>query len=42
MGRETVMAPATWGEGEWPFVDPIRGTMTGWPTETNTDVDGIG
>lgn len=43
MGRETVMAPATWEEGEWPFIDPVRGTMGGWPmAERNTDVDGIG
>ncbi|KAL2114482.1 hypothetical protein VUR80DRAFT_5967 [Thermomyces stellatus] len=43
MGRETVLSPATWEEGEWPLVDPIRGTMEGWPmAERNTDVDGIG
>ena len=43
MGRETVMSPATWEEGEWPFVDPIRGIAEGWPlVERNTDVEGIG
>lgn len=43
MGRETVMAPATWEEGEWPYVDPISGTMEGWPmAKRNKDVEGIG
>ncbi|SPN99011.1 related to beta-xylosidase [Cephalotrichum gorgonifer] len=43
MGRETVMAPARWEEGEWPFVDHVKGTMEGWPMpERNTDVEGIG
>lgn len=43
MGRETVMSPATWEESEWPIVNPIRGTMEGWPmAERNTDVEGLG
>lgn len=43
MGRETVMAPASWGEGEFPVIDSIQGTMQGWPMpEENLDVDGIG
>lgn len=25
MGRETVLLPVTWEEGEWPILDPIRG-----------------
>ncbi|PKY01638.1 xylosidase : arabinofuranosidase [Aspergillus campestris IBT 28561] len=29
MGRETVMAPATWAEGEWPVIEPVRGQMQG-------------
>lgn len=37
------MSPATWEEGEWPFVDPIKGTMEGWPmAERNTGVEGLG
>ncbi|KFA75584.1 hypothetical protein S40288_04483 [Stachybotrys chartarum IBT 40288] len=31
MGRETVLAAASWEEGQWPAVDPVRGDMTGWP-----------
>lgn len=43
MGRETVMAPASWGEGEFPVIDSIQGTMEGWPMpEENLDVDGVG
>jgi beta-xylosidase len=29
MGRETVLAPATWDKGEWPAVQPVRGQMQG-------------
>lgn len=29
MGRETVLAPARWEEGEWPVVQPVRGVMSG-------------
>ena len=31
MGRETVLFPATWNEGEWPVLSPVRGEMSGWP-----------
>ncbi|MBE3042744.1 family 43 glycosylhydrolase, partial [Candidatus Bathyarchaeota archaeon] len=31
MGREAVLFPVTWEEGEWPILDPVRGEMTGWP-----------
>ncbi|VUC29928.1 unnamed protein product [Clonostachys rosea] len=31
MGRETVLTPVTWNEGEFPIFDPIKGNMTGWP-----------
>lgn len=31
MGRETVLFPATWKEGEWPVLEPVRGKMSGWP-----------
>lgn len=29
MGRETVLVPATWEEGEWPVLQPVRGKMRG-------------
>ncbi|KAK6077294.1 arabinofuranosidase [Seiridium cupressi] len=29
MGREMVLFPVTWEEGEWPVVDEVRGRMTG-------------
>ncbi|RAL00375.1 glycoside hydrolase family 43 protein [Aspergillus ibericus CBS 121593] len=29
MGRETVLAPAVWEEGEWPAIHPVRGEMRG-------------
>lgn len=31
MGRETVLYPVTWNEGEWPVLSPVRGRMEGWP-----------
>lgn len=31
MGRETVLFPATWEEGEWPVLEPVRGLMTDAP-----------
>ncbi|EKG13464.1 Glycoside hydrolase family 43 [Macrophomina phaseolina MS6] len=31
MGRETVLFPVTWTEGEWPVLSPVRGRMEGWP-----------
>lgn len=30
MGRETVLYPVTWDEGEYPVFQPVRGTMEGW------------
>ncbi|KAL4737979.1 glycosyl hydrolase [Aspergillus similis] len=30
MGRETVLFPVTWKEGEWPVLEPVRGRMAGW------------
>ncbi|KAK2767540.1 hypothetical protein FQN54_003697 [Arachnomyces sp. PD_36] len=29
MGRETVLTPVTWDEGEWPVFSPVRGEMVG-------------
>jgi beta-xylosidase len=43
MGREAVMAPARWDEGEWPVADPVRGEMETWPLPAETrDVPGDG
>jgi beta-xylosidase len=36
MGRETVLFPVTWDEGEWPVLQPVRGSMTGWPLPPQT------
>lgn len=43
MGREAVLFPATWEEGEWPVLGPVSGNMTGWnlPQETR-DIPGDG
>lgn len=30
MGREAVLYPVTWDEGEYPVFQPVRGTMQGW------------
>ncbi|KAF2223026.1 glycosyl hydrolase [Elsinoe ampelina] len=30
MGREFVLFPVTWSEGEWPILEPERGRMIGW------------
>lgn len=43
MGRETVLFPVTWNEGEWPVLQPVRGEMEGWPLPEETrDVPGTG
>lgn len=31
MGREAVLFPVTWEDGEWPVVEQVRGVMEGWP-----------
>src|SRR5690606_23356841 len=31
MGREAVLFPVTWDEGEWPVLGPVRGAVSGWP-----------
>lgn len=35
MGRETVLYPVTWDEGEYPVFQPVRGTMQGWELPTS-------
>ncbi|SPO00286.1 related to xylosidase/arabinosidase [Cephalotrichum gorgonifer] len=43
MGRETVLYPVTWEEGEWPVLQPVRGEMSGWPLPpANRDLPGDG
>ncbi|KAI0132566.1 glycoside hydrolase family 43 protein [Xylariales sp. AK1849] len=43
MGRETVLFPVTWDEGQWPILQPVSGQMTGWPLPpTDRDVPGDG
>ena len=43
MGREAVLFPVTWADGEWPVLQPVRGRMEGWPLPKPTrDVPGEG
>ncbi|KAI0888296.1 glycoside hydrolase family 43 protein [Annulohypoxylon maeteangense] len=43
MGRETVMVPVMWADGEFPVWSPLNGEMSGWEfPETNLEVDGPG
>ena len=43
MGRETVLTPVSWDEGEFPVFDPVQGTQSGWPLADETFVtDGEG
>ncbi|KAF3058567.1 Xylosidase/arabinosidase [Daldinia childiae] len=43
MGREAVLFPVTWEEGEWPVLQPVRGKMSGWPLPpTSRDIPGDG
>ncbi|KAL2118066.1 hypothetical protein VTJ04DRAFT_7726 [Mycothermus thermophilus] len=43
MGRETVLFPVTWREGEWPILQPVKGVMEGWPLPPRSrDVPGDG
>ncbi|KAH6720670.1 glycosyl hydrolase [Leptodontidium sp. MPI-SDFR-AT-0119] len=40
MGRETVLVPAKWEEGQWPVLDPARGRMSGPLSRTNKHIPG--
>lgn len=43
MGRETVLFPVTWEEGEFPVASTVRGKMSGWPLPKPTrDIPGDG
>ena len=43
MGREAVLFPVTWNDGEWPVMQPVRGRMSGWPLPpTSRNIPGDG
>lgn len=43
MGREAVLSPVRWDEGEWPVFTQIQGMMNGWDLPpASRDVPGIG
>jgi beta-xylosidase len=42
MGRETVLFPVTWEQGEWPVVDPIGGRMSGPLPPVNKQIPKVG
>tara|TARA_R110002003_G_scaffold140_13_gene12828 strand:- start:7378 stop:9108 length:1731 start_codon:yes stop_codon:yes gene_type:complete len=44
MGREAVLFPRHWEEGEWPVLQTVEGKMSGWPSmpAINRDVAGSG
>jgi beta-xylosidase len=42
MGRELVLVPMTWPEGDWPVLDQVRGEMSGPLPPQNLDVPGAG
>lgn len=43
MGRESVLYPVAWEEGEWPVLQPVRGCMEGWPLpKRNKGIRGSG
>lgn len=42
MGRETVLTPVTWPEGEYPIFDAVDGTEIGPLPPINKDIDSAG
>ncbi|KAM0168013.1 hypothetical protein ACHAPF_011423 [Botrytis cinerea] len=42
MGRETVITPVTWNDGEFPIFTPLRGVQSGWSVSESKDVPGDG
>lgn len=38
MGRETVLTPVTWEEGEWPIFSNVGGHMNGWHLDPASEV----
>ncbi|RHZ53915.1 uncharacterized protein CDV56_104868 [Aspergillus thermomutatus] len=41
MGRELVLFPVRWEEGDWPVVDQVRGRMDGWDLPSAGSCKGI-
>ncbi|RSL93480.1 hypothetical protein CEP52_013244 [Fusarium oligoseptatum] len=39
MGRETVLTPVTWEEGEFPVFSNVTGTMSGWKLPPKSYID---
>jgi hypothetical protein len=42
MGREMVVTPVTWAEGEFPVVSPVRGAESAWALPVSKNVRGTG
>lgn len=42
MNRETVLYPVSWASGEWPSLEPVRGTMSGPLPPRNLNLPGSG
>jgi beta-xylosidase len=42
MGREMVLTPVTWKEGDWPSFAPVRGVYEGWYLAPSKDIPGDG
>jgi beta-xylosidase len=42
MNRETVLYPVSWPKGEWPTLDPVRGTMSGPLPPQDLNIPGTG
>ena len=42
MGRETVLFPCSWGNGQWPICSPVRGQMSGPLPPTDRQIEGGG
>lgn len=42
MGRETVMTPVEWPQGEWPTFMPVRGTEAGHKSRQSLKIGGTG
>jgi beta-xylosidase len=38
MGRETVLTPVTWEEGEWPIFTNVSGHMNGWHLDSRPPI----
>ncbi|BCS23578.1 uncharacterized protein APUU_40022A [Aspergillus puulaauensis] len=36
MGRETVLYPVTWKQGQWPVISQVKGRISSWPLPQNS------